>query len=54
MLSYSRRFLASISSRVANLPDQKRMLLLVQVDQLLAADQARALGEVTEEALATV
>ena len=40
---------------MANLPDQKRMLLLVQVDQLLAADQARALEEVvTEEALATV
>lgn len=45
---------ARIIERVANLPDQKRMLLLVQVDQLLAADQARALGEVTEEALATV
>ena len=46
---------ARLVSRVANLPDQKRMLLLVQVDQLLAADQARALEEVVpEEALASV
>ena len=34
---------ARLVSRVANLPDQKRMLLLVQVDQLLAAEQAAAL-----------
>ncbi|WP_433296679.1 chemotaxis protein CheW [Actinoplanes sp. CA-030573] len=53
---------ARVVSRVANLPDQKRMLLLVQVNQLLAADQAAALEEVlgdecaakVEEALATV
>ncbi|WP_430783802.1 chemotaxis protein CheW [Actinoplanes sp. G11-F43] len=31
---------ARVVSRVANLPDQQRMLLLVQVEQLLAADQA--------------
>ena len=40
---------ARVVSRVANLPDQKRMLLLVQVDQLLAAEQARALEEVVAE-----
>ena len=34
---------ARVVSRVANLPEQKRMLLLVQIDQLLAADQAAAL-----------
>jgi purine-binding chemotaxis protein CheW len=34
---------ARVVSRVANLPEQKRMLLLVQVDQLLAAEQAAAL-----------
>ena len=46
---------ARVVSRVANLPDQKRMLLLVQVDQLLAAEQARALEEVVaEDALAAV
>jgi purine-binding chemotaxis protein CheW len=44
---------ARVVSRVANLPDQQRMLLLVQVDQLLAAEQAMALEEViTGEALA--
>ena len=36
---------ARVVSRVANLPDQKRMLLLVQVDQLLAAEQAAVLEE---------
>jgi purine-binding chemotaxis protein CheW len=40
---------ARVVSRVANLPEQKRMLLLVQVDQLLAADQAQALEEVVAE-----
>ncbi|SNY15276.1 chemotaxis protein CheW [Paractinoplanes atraurantiacus] len=40
---------ARLVSRVANLPDQKRMLLLVQVDQLLAAEQAAALDVVCEE-----
>nr|WP_296070905.1 chemotaxis protein CheW [uncultured Actinoplanes sp.] len=40
---------ARVVSRVANLPEQKRMLLLVQVDQLLAADQAQALEEVIAE-----
>ncbi|MET0419478.1 MAG: chemotaxis protein CheW [Actinoplanes sp.] len=40
---------ARLVSRVANLPDQKRMLLLVQVDQLLAAEQAKALEEVVCE-----
>jgi purine-binding chemotaxis protein CheW len=44
---------ARLVSRVANLPEQKRMLLLVQVDQLLAAEQAKQLEEVVaEEALA--
>nr|WP_221373876.1 chemotaxis protein CheW [Actinoplanes polyasparticus] len=38
---------ARLVSRVANLPEQKRMLLLVQVDQLLAAEQAAALEEAT-------
>ncbi|GID28664.1 chemotaxis protein CheW [Paractinoplanes brasiliensis] len=37
---------ARIVSRVANLPEQKRMLLLVQVGELLAADQARDLEAV--------
>ncbi|SFF56256.1 purine-binding chemotaxis protein CheW [Actinoplanes philippinensis] len=36
---------ARVVSRVANLPEQQRMLLLVQVDQLLAAGQA---DQVTE------
>ncbi|WP_250031715.1 chemotaxis protein CheW [Paractinoplanes maris] len=36
---------ARLVSRVANLPEQKRMLLLVQVDQLLAAEQAAVLEE---------
>lgn len=46
---------ARVVSRVANLPDQQRMLLLVQVDQLLAAEQAMALEEVVaDEALAAV
>jgi len=37
---------ARVVSRVANLPERGRMLLLVQVDQLLAADQAAALDDV--------
>jgi purine-binding chemotaxis protein CheW len=37
---------ARLVSRVANLPEHKRMLLLVQVDQLLAAEQAAALCDV--------
>jgi purine-binding chemotaxis protein CheW len=46
---------ARLVSRVANLPDQKRMLLLVQVDQLLAAEETKALAEVvTDDALAAV
>lgn len=49
---------ARVVSRVANLPDQQRMLLLVQVDQLLAAgqaDQAAELcGNVLDEALVGV
>ncbi|HWS32587.1 MAG TPA: chemotaxis protein CheW [Actinoplanes sp.] len=36
---------ARVVSRVANLPDQQRMLLLVQVDQLLAAEQAGQAAE---------
>jgi purine-binding chemotaxis protein CheW len=40
---------ARVVSRVANLPEQKRMLLLVQVDQLLAAEQAQALEEVVAD-----
>jgi purine-binding chemotaxis protein CheW len=36
-------------SRVANLPDDNRMLLLVQSDQLLAAGQAEALAGVDAE-----
>ncbi|MEU8813885.1 chemotaxis protein CheW [Actinoplanes sp. NPDC048796] len=43
---------ARLVSRVANLPDQKRMLLLVQVDQLLAAEQAAALEEVALDEVA--
>ncbi|MEV6346133.1 chemotaxis protein CheW [Actinoplanes sp. NPDC051851] len=39
---------ARVVSRVANLPDQQRMLLLVQVDQLLAADQAAEAAEICE------
>ncbi|MFI1989206.1 chemotaxis protein CheW [Actinoplanes sp. NPDC020271] len=49
---------ARVVSRVANLPDQQRMLLLVQVDQLLAAEQAVAAAglceNVVDEALAGV
>ncbi|WP_328461251.1 chemotaxis protein CheW [Actinoplanes sp. NBC_00393] len=49
---------ARVVSRVANLPEQQRMLLLVQVDQLLAADQADQAAELCEslvdEALAAV
>jgi purine-binding chemotaxis protein CheW len=41
---------ARVVSRVANLPDQQRMLLLVQVDQLLAADQADRAAELCETA----
>ncbi|MDY7090164.1 MAG: chemotaxis protein CheW, partial [Actinomycetota bacterium] len=41
---------ARVVSRVANLPDQKRMLLLVQVEELLAADQARDLEAVLDDA----
>jgi purine-binding chemotaxis protein CheW len=37
---------ARVVSRVANLPDAQRMLLLVQPDQLLAAEQAEALAGV--------
>jgi purine-binding chemotaxis protein CheW len=44
-----------VVSRVANLPARKRMLLLLEVDQLLAAGQVRALGEATaRDALAGV
>jgi len=46
---------ARVVTRVANLPGRPRMLLLVEVDRLLAADQARALEEVVaEDALAAV
>ncbi|MEU4621490.1 chemotaxis protein CheW [Actinoplanes sp. NPDC023801] len=49
---------ARVVSRVANLPEQQRMLLLVQVDQLLAGDQADKAAElceaVVDEALAAV
>ena len=49
---------ARVVSRVANLPNQQRMLLLVQVDQLLAAEQADQAAELceaaVEEALAAV
>jgi purine-binding chemotaxis protein CheW len=41
---------ARVVSRVANLPEQKRMLLLVQVDQLLAADEAAELECAVHEA----
>jgi purine-binding chemotaxis protein CheW len=40
---------ARVVSRVANLPEQERMLLLIQVDQLIAAEQAAALEEITAE-----
>jgi purine-binding chemotaxis protein CheW len=44
-----------VVSRVANLPDQQRMLLLIEIDQLLAPDQAAALDELTgDEALVGV
>jgi purine-binding chemotaxis protein CheW len=39
---------ARVVSRVANLPDQQRMLLLVQVDQLLAAEQTELAAELCE------
>ena len=43
---------ARIVSRVANLPDGNRMLLVVQVDQLLSTEQATALGDINaDEAL---
>jgi purine-binding chemotaxis protein CheW len=42
---------ARIVSRVANLPEEKRMLLMVQVDQLLSPEQASALVDVDEELL---
>jgi purine-binding chemotaxis protein CheW len=49
---------ARVVSRVGNLPDQQRMLLLVQVDQLLAAGQADQAAElcvdVADEALVGV
>jgi purine-binding chemotaxis protein CheW len=46
---------ARVVSRVANLPDQQRMLLLVQVDQLLAAGQAELIETLADdEALAAV
>jgi purine-binding chemotaxis protein CheW len=38
---------ARLVSRVANLPDDQRMLLLVQVDQLLAVDQLAAVDQIT-------
>ena len=40
---------ARVVSRVANLPDQQRMLLLVQVDQLIAAEQAAVLEEMVAD-----
>ncbi|WP_203874304.1 chemotaxis protein CheW [Planobispora takensis] len=40
---------ASLVTRVANLPEQQRMLMLVQADQLLAAEQAQALSKVTSK-----
>jgi purine-binding chemotaxis protein CheW len=40
---------ARIVSRVANLPDDQRMLLIVQVDQLLAPEQTEALAGVRAE-----
>jgi len=40
---------ARVVSRVANLPDQQRMLLLVQVDQLIAPEQAAALEEIVAD-----
>ena len=46
---------AKVVSRVANLHQQQRMLLLVQVDQLLGAEDAAALGDVVaDQALAGV
>ncbi|MEU8243283.1 chemotaxis protein CheW [Actinoplanes missouriensis] len=39
---------ARVVSRVANLPDQQRMLLLVEVNQLLAAEQADQAAELCE------
>jgi purine-binding chemotaxis protein CheW len=46
---------ARIVSRVANLPDGNRMLLVVQVDQLLSAEQTTMLSDVhPDEALAAV
>jgi purine-binding chemotaxis protein CheW len=39
---------ARVVSRVANLPGRQRMLLLVQVDQLLAAEQAGQAAELCE------
>ncbi|GAA2624644.1 chemotaxis protein CheW [Dactylosporangium fulvum] len=46
---------AKVVSRVANLHQQHRMLLLVQVDQLLGAEDTAALGDVVaEQALAAV
>ncbi|SDT78008.1 chemotaxis protein CheW [Actinoplanes derwentensis] len=41
---------ARVVSRVANLPEQQRMLLLVQVDQLLAAEQADQAAELCMDA----
>jgi purine-binding chemotaxis protein CheW len=46
---------ARIVSRVANLPEGNRMLLVVQVDQLLSAEQTTMLSEVpADEAFAAV
>jgi purine-binding chemotaxis protein CheW len=41
---------ARVVSRVANLPEHQRMLLLVQVEQLLAANQAAEAAELCEGA----
>jgi len=42
---------ARLVSRVANLPDDHRMLLLVQADQLLAVEQSKALDQVVNDGL---
>lgn len=46
--------LGRIVSRVANLPDGNRMLLVIQVDQLLSAEQATALNDVHADEELTV
>lgn len=40
---------ARVVSRVANLPEERRMLLLVQADQLIAVEQAEALSEAIDD-----